>query len=234
MIKKQLMGAVLCGLLFSVVNLHAEDRLLDFNRQIKQLKKAKKVSIILSKTPQTVIGNTKEQSKDELLPLDGCYYFVTDSSKIGYLISNFKQLNIQSTSQEKSFLPHANISIRFDFVNNQQVQMLMGDIYPNETTVDGELYVSAQSAPQTFVINRMVHRDIRRWLITHAHVEEPTSCGHPSNCKELAEYCRSEIKVDFFRSNQKQTCKIEEFYRSSMPDYCESGWQPSYNVKEGE
>lgn len=204
-----------------------------FNQQMEQLRAAKRVAVILSQRPDSIIGNTKDRARDALVRLDACHYFVTDQSEINQLIANFKQLNIKKIAQDKSFLPYESIAIRFDFANSTQTQMLIGFPYPKESTVDGEMYINSQSTPQTFVISRMIHRDIRRWLVKHGQLGEPTSCGHPRYCEQLARYCRSEIKVDFFRSNPHQTCKTAEFYRP-MPDYCESGWQPSYNVKQEE
>lgn len=209
---------------------YAEEKNANFNQQIEQLKKAKKVSVILSQASHGA-GNDRYQARYWLSRLDGCHYSVTDPSKIRYLIANFKQLNIQSISQEKSFLPSVGISIRFDFANSKQIQMLMGDSYPNESEVDGEVYVNAQTVSQTFVISRMIHRDLRRWLAKYGQISEAKSCG--LDCKHLSYYCRLEVEKDFFRSNPNQTCKISDFYRL-MPDYCESGWQPSYIVKQGE
>lgn len=163
-----------------------------------------------------------------LLGWTGVIFFVTDPSEIAYLISSFKQLDIKSVTQERSFLPSVGISIRFDFANNKQMQVLMGDIYPNESVVDGEIYMNAQSTPQTFLINQRVHRDIRRWMAKYGQKSESKLCG--SDCSHLSYYCRLEVEKDFFRSNPNQTCGIPELYRT-MPDYCESGWQPSYNVK---
>jgi len=221
-----LMGFFIHLLFVSVMNVYAGEQL-NFNQQIERLKKAKKVSIILSQASHGA-GNDKYQARYWLDRLDGCYYYVTEPSEIAYLIANLKQLNIKSVSQEKSFLPSVGIAIRFDFTNNKQMQVLMGDIYPNESVIDGEVYMNAQSTPQTFMINRMIHRDIRRWIAKHGQISKAKSCG--SNCKHLLYYCRLEVEKDFFRSNPNQTCGIPEFYRT-MPDYCERGWEPSHNVK---
>lgn len=209
---------------------YAEDKNVSFNQQIAELKKAEKVSVILSQASHGA-GSDKYQARYWLTRLDGCHHYVTDPSKIRYLIANSKQLNIQSISQEKSFLPSVGISIQFDFANNKKIQMLMGNVYPNESVVDGEVYVNAQLTPQTFVINQMVHRDIRRWLAKHGRISEAKSCAR--DCGHLSYYCRLEVEKDFFRSNLHQTCKTEDFHRPTR-DYCESGWQPSYLVKQGE
>jgi len=219
---------VICLIFFSAMNTYAGEQL-NFYQQIERLKKAKKVSVILSKTPDQTIGNTKDQTRDSLHQLVGCYFYVTHQSEIKHLIANFEQLNIKKTSQAISFLPYANVAIRFDFANGKQTQLLIGSLYPNESTVDGEMYIDGQPAPQSFVINRMIHRDIRRWLVNNGQMVEPTSCGHPSYCKQLASICRSEVKVDFYRSKPNQTCSVSDFHRP-IPDYCESGWEPSYNV----
>lgn len=219
------------GLLFApVMSAYAGEKI-NFDQQIERLKKAKKVSVIVSGTPSDAIGNTKDQTRDSLRKLERCYFYVTHQSETRHLISNFKQLQIRKIPHAKSFLPYVNIAIRFDFANGEQTKLLIGSLYPNESKVDGEMYIQGQSAPYTFVINKMIHRDIRRWLVNHGQMVDPTSCGHPRYCGSLAAYCHYYVKADFFRSRPNQTCKVTDFDRP-IPDYCERGWEPSYNVKE--
>jgi len=225
-----LMRFFICLLFFSVMNVYAGEPL-DFNQQIERLKKAKKVSVIISGVPSDATESTIDQTRDSLRRLVGCYFYVTNQGETSQLIANFKLLNIRRVSHAKSFLPYVNIAIRFDFANGEQAHLLMGSVYPNESMVDGEMYMQGQSAPYTFVINKMIHRDIRRWLVNNGQMVDPTSCGHPRYCGTLAAYCHYYVKTDFFRSKSDQTCKISDFDRS-MPDYCERGWEPSYNVKD--
>jgi len=225
-----IMHLVICLLFVSVMNAYAGEQL-NFDQQIERLKKAKKVSVIVSGTPSDAIGNTKDQTRDSLRKLETCYFYVTNQSETRHLIANFKQLDIRKVPHAESFLPYVNIAINFDFANGEQTKLLIGSLYPNESTVDGEMYIHSQSASYTFVINKMIHRDIRRWLVNNGQMVDPTSCGHPRYCGSVAAYCRYYVKADYFRSKPNQTCKVSDFDRP-IPDYCERGWEPSYNVKE--
>lgn len=218
-----------------------------FSEQIEQLKAAKKISVILSQGPDRMLGGVdKDKIINSLQQLDGCHYSVTEPSEVKKLIANFKQLHIKSIPQEKSFLPYSSIAMRFDFPNGKQKNILLGYFYTNELTVDGELYSDNQLPPQTFLIDRMVHRDIRRQLVKHAQINLPT-CKNLSSCKFEADFCRQKLAKDFFRSDPSQVCIFGRAIKNGkdviytttdfdrpLPDYCDTGWEPSYNIRQGE